>query len=57
MPHHTVGVVGVTLLPGVMDEILTAVLGDEGWGEEEGEVYLLDDSAAIVSAAPYDQVT
>ena len=57
MASHTVGVVGTTLLPGATDDLLTDVLLEEGWSEGEGEVYLVDDTATIITAAPFGQVT
>ena len=57
MASHTVGVVGTTLLPGATDDMLTDVLLEEGWSAGEGEVYLVDDTATIITAAPFGQVT
>ena len=57
MASHAVGVVGTTLLPGATDDILMDVLLEEGWNEAEGEVYLVDDTATIITAAPFGQVT
>lgn len=50
---------GTTLSPEVVDQILTNALREGGWGEdEEGgwEVYVVDETANIVAAAPYQQV-
>lgn len=53
---------GTTLSPGIMDQLLTNALREGGWGEEEvgeeggWEVYVIDETANIVAAAPYQQV-
>lgn len=48
---------GTTLSPEVTDLILTNALREGEWGEEGGwEVYVIDETANIVAAAPYKQV-
>lgn len=65
MAGQVVGVAGTTLSPGIMDQILTNALREGGWREEGGwevgeeggwEVYVIDETANIVAAAPYQQV-
>ena len=53
---HVVGVVGTSLLPGVIDDLLADVVREEGEGGE-GEVYVIDESATVVAASPHNKVS
>ena len=54
---HAVGVVGHTLSPDVVSDILTRAVATEREEEMADEVYLLDETAHILSAYPHNQVS